>query len=72
MAAQRALKMSKDKDKDLLRWAANSYPPAYPGCHGLRSQILGRDTLTSVALVAPNYTLFCGLPRLTSRRGRHT
>ena len=53
MAAQRALKMSKDKDKDLLRWAANSYPPAHPGCHGLRSQILGRDTLTSVCSSGP-------------------
>ena len=55
MAAQRALKMSKDKDKDLLRWAANSYPPAYPGCHGLRSQILGRDTLTSVCSSSRDY-----------------
>ena len=39
---QRALKMSKDKDKDSLKWAANSYPLAYPGCNSLCPQTSSR------------------------------
>ena len=37
------------------RWAANSYPPAYPGCHGLRPQILSINTLDSVCSSPSDY-----------------
>merc|ERR1711873_234362 len=33
------------------RWAANSYPPAQQGCHGLRPRNLSSDTLWRYALV---------------------
>ena len=32
----------------IQRQTANSYPPAYPGCHCLCPQVLSRNTLTSV------------------------
>ena len=51
----KGFKMSKDKDKDSLRWAAHSYPPAYPGCHGLHPQALSRDTLNSVCSSPNDY-----------------
>ena len=44
--------------------AANSYPPAYTGCHGLRPQVLSSYTLD---LVVPNHTVCCVLLWLTSR-----
>ena len=37
------------------RRASNSYPPAYPGCHGLRPQVLSRDTLNSVCSSPNDY-----------------
>ena len=40
---QGALKMSKDKDRNSFRWAANSYPPAYPWFHAYAHQILSSD-----------------------------
>ena len=35
-------------DNVKYRWTAYSYPPAYPGCHGLCLLVLNSDTLNSV------------------------
>ena len=51
------------------RRAANSYPPAYPGCHGLCPQLSSSDTLNLVCSwlneygkVVPNHMVYCALP----------
>ena len=39
--ALKAIKILQDTDP--FRQAVNSYPPDYPGCHGLRPQVLSKD-----------------------------